>query len=109
MADVNKYFTLNNIVDIIEIFEDFLIKNDVRIPESDKEMIQEGYSIDENGENYNSARIYGLTYADLESSLLSYFERLGEKGTVNNVVNSYDGEVETWPDSTEKDEFFLVT
>ncbi len=90
MANINKYFTLNNINDVIEIFEDFLRDYDVRIPASDKEMEED------NAEHDNDALIYGMVYGDLEDRLLGYFERLSVNGTVPNVVNSWDSEVETW-------------
>lgn len=91
MADTKKYFSRNNIYDIIEIFEDFLEKYDVRIPESDEEMLESYDSIEE-----NSARIYGSVCDDLENDLLDYFEMLEENGTIPNVVNSWDDEIEGW-------------
>ena len=92
MADPNKYFSSNNVIDVIEIFEDFLEKYNVRIPESDKEMIEdEGADALET----NEARIYGTVFGDLFCDLLDYFSKLEELGTIPNVVNSYDAEIYT--------------
>lgn len=91
MADTKKYFSRNNIYDIIEIFEDFLEKYDVRIPASDAEMLEDYDSTEE-----NSARIYGMVCGDLENDLLNYFESLKESGIIPNVVNSWDDEIEDW-------------
>ena len=93
MADPNKYFSANNVIDIVEIFEDFLKKYNVRIPESDKEMVEEEGA---DALEKNEARIYGMVFGDLFFDILEYFERLEELGTVQNVVNSYDAEIETW-------------
>lgn len=93
MADPNKYFSADNVVDIIEIFEDFLERYGVRIPESDKEMIEEEGA---DALERNEARIYGMVFGDLFFDILEYFEKLEELGTVQNVVNSYDAEIETW-------------
>lgn len=91
MANTKKYFSRNNIYDIIEIFEDFLGRYDVRIPASDKEMLKDYDNIEE-----NTARIYGTVCDNLENDLLDYFEQLEKKGTIPNVVNSWDGEIEDW-------------
>ena len=90
MANANKYFTLNNISDIIEIVEEFLEDYNVRIPESDEE------NKENNGNENMDVRIYGTVYFDLEDRLLGYFEDLAKKGTIPKVVNSSDDEVETW-------------
>ena len=90
MANINKFITLDNINDIIEIFEDFLDENGVTIPASEASKIESGDVQD------NDAVIYGETYSDLQFDLLTYFESLEKKGTVKNVVNSWDSEVETW-------------
>lgn len=88
-----SFFSLDNINDIIEIFEDFLKEHNVRIPDSDMEMEKDGASPDE-----NEARIYGMVYGELQETLLGYFEKLSESGTVPRVVNSWDAEIETWPE-----------
>ncbi len=94
---MKTYFTLNNINDVIEIFEDFLIERGIRIPTSDDEMLDSGgYTKETIYEN--TARIYGTDYDDLQTSLLELFERMEEQGKVNNVVNSWDAEVEEWED-----------
>ena len=100
MANPNKYFSSNNVCDIIEIFEDFLKTYDVRIPESDSEMIKdEGkHALEE-----NETRIYGTVFGDLFYDLIGYFEKLEKLGTIPNVVNSYDAEIEIW-DEEEKGE-----
>lgn len=87
--------TLDDIGDIIEMFEDFLKEREVRIPTSDKSMIDDGGYTKETLHE-NSARIYGMDYADLQGSLLDYLEKLERKGKVVGVVNSWYGEVETW-------------
>ena len=87
VTNTKKYFTLDNINDIIEIFEDFLDRYNVRIPASD----EEAGDVEE-----NAARIYGTVYGDLQFDLLEYFEKLHKDGVVKEVVNSWDAEVETW-------------
>lgn len=90
MANVNNYFTLDNVNDLIEIFEDFLERYGVKeIPESEKQK-------EENNDADSSAIIYGMVYGDLQGDLLDYFERLETTGTIKNVVNSWDSEVEDW-------------
>lgn len=90
MANVNEYFTLDNVNDLIEIFEDFLERYGVKeIPESEKQKA-------ENKDTDSSAIIYGMVYGDLQGDLLDYFERLETTGVIKNVVNSWDSEVETW-------------
>ena len=96
MANVNNYFTLDNVNDLIEIFEDFLERYGVRgIPESEKQKA-------ENKDTDSSAIIYGMVYGDLQGDLLDYFERLETTGVVKNVVNSWNGEVEDWEEPTYK-------
>ena len=85
-----KYITLNDINDIIELFEDFLSDYNVKIPESEKEKMGDG------GCHQNSALIYGMVYGDLQYRLLNHFEELADKGKVAEVVNSWDDEVNTW-------------
>lgn len=94
---MKTYFTLNNINDVIEIFEGFLIERGIRIPTSDEEMLDSGGYTKETIHE-NTARIYGTDYDDLQTSLLELFERMEEQGKVNNVVNSWDAEVEEWED-----------
>lgn len=53
-------------IDIIEIFEDFLETRDVRILSSDEAMKEEGAF------EGNSARIYGMDFADLEADIGSH-------------------------------------
>ena len=90
MANVNNYFTLDNVNDLIEIFEDFLERYGVKkIPESEKQK-------EENKDTDSSAIIYGMVYGDLQGDLLDYFERLETVGVIKKVVNSWDSEVETW-------------
>lgn len=90
MANANNYFTLDNVNDLIEIFEDFLERYGVEeIPESEKQKT-------ENKDTDSSAIIYGMVYGDLQGDLLDYFERLETTGVIKNVVNSWDGEVEDW-------------
>lgn len=90
MANVNNYFTLDNINDLIEIFEDFLERYGVKeITESEKQKV-------ENKDTDSSAIIYGMVYGDLQGDLLDYFEQLETIGTIKNVVNSWDSEVDDW-------------
>lgn len=90
MANVNNYFTLDNINDLIEIFEDFLERYGVKeITESEKQKA-------ENKDTDSSAIIYGMVYGDLQGDLLDYFEQLETIGTIKNVVNSWDSEVDDW-------------
>lgn len=84
-----KYITLDDINNIIELFEDFLGDYNVRIPESDREKM-------ENGDHQNTALIYGMVYGDLQYRLLDHFEELADEGKVAEVVNSWDDEVNTW-------------
>ena len=84
-----KYFTLDNINNIIELFEDFLRDYNVTIPESEKEKA-------EDGDTENDALIYGMVYGDLQYRLLEHFEDLSDKGKVVSVVNSWDAEVDMW-------------
>ena len=95
MANVNNYFTLDNINDLIEIFEDFLERYGVReIHESEKQKAENN--------DASSAIIYGMVYGDLQGDLLDYFERLETTGLIKNVVNSWDSEVEDWEEPTYK-------
>ena len=91
MTNVNEYFTLDDINDVIEVFEDFLEHYGVRIPESDKQMA-------ENGDDpaTNAARIYGMVYGDLQMDLLELFEAKADQGKVKPVVNSWETEIEEW-------------
>lgn len=89
MLKPNEVITKSNLRDIIEIFEDFLERHNVRIPDSDKEMKDDG----EDPET-NSARIYGMCYGELECDLFGYFSELEEKGTIKRVVDMYDSEIE---------------
>lgn len=90
MANVNNYFTLDNINDLIEIFEDFLERYGVKeITESEKQKA-------ENKDTDSFAIIYGMVYGDLQGDLLDYFEQLETIGTIKNVVNSWDSEVDDW-------------
>lgn len=99
MADPNKYFSNNNVIDIIEIFENYLERYDVRIPDSDAEMIaEEG----EDAIEVNQARIYGDVFNDLEGELFDYFERLQELGTIRSVVYNYDEEIKEWDEEEEE-------
>ena len=85
----NKFFTLDDINDVIEVFEDFLRNYNIKIPESEKEKI-------ENNDGNNDALIYGTVYGDLQYMLLEHFEELADKGKVAEVVNSWNAEVEEW-------------
>lgn len=92
MADTKKYISLDNINDLIEIVEDFLSDHNVRIPDSDKEMEEDGQTIFE-----NEARIYGTVYGELQNKFLSYFESRHKEGLLK-VANSWDSEIEEWPE-----------
>ena len=85
----NKFFTLNDINNVIELFEDFLEEYGVTIPESEKEK-------EENDSKENGSLIYGTVYGELQFRLLKHFEALNKSGKVANVVNSWDSEVDTW-------------
>lgn len=85
----NKFFTLDDINNVIELFEDFLEEYGVTIPESEKEK-------EENDSKENGSLIYGTVYGDLQFRLLEHFETLNKNGKVVNVVNSWDSEVDTW-------------
>jgi len=91
VADINNYFTLDDINDVIETFEDFLERYSTRILASDEELA-------DNGETpyTNDARIYGTVYGDLQGSLLELFERKALAGKVKPVVKSWESEVEEW-------------
>ena len=86
---MSKCITKSNLRDIIEIFEDFLERHNVRIPDSDKEMKEDGEDLE-----INSARIYGMCYGELECDLYGYFSELEAKGTIDKVVDMYDSEIE---------------
>lgn len=98
MADTKKIrFTRNNVYDLIEIFEDFLEAYDVRIPASDAEMLEDYESIEDNG-----ARIYGTVCGELENSIMKYAKRLQAQGTIRQIADLFDDEIESWPDDTTK-------
>ena len=86
----DKYFTLDNINDLVELFEDFLRDYGERILESDREMEEE------NVHHENDSLIYGMVYGDLQGRLLKHFENLAQDKVVAPVVNSWNSEVETW-------------
>lgn len=88
-VNVAKYFTLNDVNNIIETFEDFLKDYGVKIPESEKEK-------EEDNDTDNEALIYGMVYGDLQARLLEHFECLNKEGKVVSVVNSWDDEVSSW-------------
>lgn len=93
MANANKYFTLDNINDVIEIFEDFLKEHGIiTIPESEKEKA-------ENNDPENDTLIYGMVYGDLQYELFDYFVELANSGTIPKVVNSWDTEVAEWEEN----------
>ena len=87
--NTNKYFTLDDINDVIELFEDFLGDYNVRIPESEREKAEES-------DPDNEALIYGMVYGDLQFRLLEHFEKLEKDNKVAPVVNSWNDEVNTW-------------
>lgn len=89
--DSNKFFTRNNIYDIIDIFDNFLEDYNIRIPASDEELLEDYSDFEE-----NTTRLYGTVCGDLEDRLLEYFEVLEQKGTISQVVNSWNDEVEEW-------------
>lgn len=90
-----KMVTLNDINDVIEVFENFLKDRNIRIPTSDMEMIVSGGYSPETIED-NDAVIYGDDYSNLQDELLDLFEQMEKDGKVNNVVNSWEGEVKEW-------------
>lgn len=92
-------FTLNDINDVIETFEDFLERYNVRIPDSDYEMTESGCD-----PKTNIARIYGTVYGDLMFDLLELFEKKAKAGKVAEVVNCWDDEVEAWEEWKEEDD-----
>lgn len=87
---MKDFFTLDDINNVIELFEEFLDDYGVVIPESENEKIED--------DTENGSLIYGMVYGDLQSRLLEYFEDLHSEGKVVNVVNSWNGEVEEWND-----------
>lgn len=91
MANKNNYFTLDNVNNLIEIFEEFLRTycDGMKIPQSEEEKA-------DNNDTDNDAIIYGMVYGDLQGDLLDYFEQLETIGTIKNVVNSWDSEVDDW-------------
>lgn len=92
-----KVITLDDINDMIEVFENFLKDRDVRIPTSDQSMIEDGGYTEETLHE-NESRIYGMDYGDLQGSILDLFEKWEGLGKLNKVVNSWSCEVETWED-----------
>lgn len=89
--------TLDDIDSVIEIFDEFLKERNVRIPTSDQSMIEDGGYTEETLHE-NDTRLYGMDYGDLQYSILELFEKWQEKGKINQVVNSWNTEVETWED-----------
>ena len=102
-----KYFTLDDVNNVIETVEDFLADYGVRIPESDKELIKDmwevknGNLVDDYGATENNAIIYGNVYGDLQDRLLELFANLAKENKVANVVNSWQSEVDTWEEADE--------
>lgn len=92
-----KMITLDDIDSVIEIFDEFLKERNVRIPTSDQSMIEDGGYTEETLHE-NDTRLYGMDYGDLQYSILELFEKWKEKGKINQVVNSWNTEVETWGD-----------
>ena len=92
---MSKLITLDDINDIIEIFDDFLIERDVRIHSSDQSMIEDGGYTKETLHK-NGTRIYGMDYGCLQGELLGLLEKMEAKGKIYGVVNSWNGEVEDW-------------
>lgn len=90
------FFTLDDINDVIETFEDFLRDYGVTIPESEEEKRMNNAVYD------NDWLIYGMVYGDLQFRLLEYFEKLTdvtERSVI--VVNSWSDEVEDWREEDE--------
>lgn len=86
---MKKFFTLDDINNVIEVFEEFLDDYGVVIPESEKEKVEEN-------DTENGSLIYGMVYGDLQGRLLEYFEDLHSEGKIVDVLNSWDGEIEGW-------------
>jgi len=85
---MKKFFTLDDINNVIEVFEEFLEDYGVTIPESEKEKAEEH-------DTENGSLIYGMVYGDLQGRLLECFEDMHSEGKLD-VVNSWNGEVEGW-------------
>ena len=66
-------------VDIVELFEDILDKYDIDIPD-----------IDRTGDE-TEARIYGMTYSNLEEDVVTILREL-----VNNVKEHNDAEIDCY-------------
>jgi hypothetical protein len=69
-------------LDICELFKDILDEHDITIPDEND---------DERGED-NSARLYGMTYANLEDSVVSILHRFASEidlGCKVKLIDSY--------------------
>lgn len=74
--------TLDDINDVIELFEEFLDDKGIVIPNEEK------------AEDPGASNIYGTDYGDLQWQLLNLFEDWENDGKVNDVVNSWSGGIE---------------
>ena len=79
---MKNFVTLDDINDVIELFEEFL---------DDKGIVIQN---DEKAEDPGASNIYGTDYGDLQWQLLNLFEDWECNGKVNNVMNSWSGEIE---------------
>ena len=90
---MNNYFTLDEINDVIEVFENFLRVYNITIPDSEEEKARDNVNSD--------SLIYGTVYSNLQFDLLLLFEKLEKKNKVATVVNSWGDEVKEWGDDNE--------
>ena len=95
---MKTFITLDDINDVIELFEDFLRERGVVIPTSEEDKREE----DPDGWMENDAIIYEMDYGCLQFELLDMFERWHKKGKTVDVVGSWNTEVETWNVGEEK-------
>ena len=98
---MKKFITLDDINDVIELFEDFLEEHGVRIPSSDKQRYEDSL-VDPPDWEENTAIIYGMDYGDLQFELLDLLEKWHKDGKTVDVVGSWNTEVETWNVGEEK-------
>ena len=90
---MDNYFTLDEINDVIEVFENFLRVYNITIPDSEEEKVRDNVNSD--------SLIYGTVYSNLQFDLLLLFENLEKKNKVATVVNSWGDEVKEWGDDDE--------
>ena len=64
--------------DICELFEDVLDRNDITIPDED----------DDQREPDNTARLYGMTYAELEDSVVDILYMFADE-----IIRNYNAEL----------------